>query len=378
MNRIKTLVNLFTAVILFFSLLSLLGWVIHFKLFTSLNENLFPMGPNTSIVFILISTLIIFLINNLKVLKIYLFIILFFALLLSGIRFLEFVFDTSLTPSLFIFSNFDKMSFFTSANFLLAILSAYFLIFKSTTPIYRGIAGALGISVCFITLTFLFGYIIGSPLFYVGVKMPTMALNTTISFLLLGINLMLIYYKKDLADSQIKKLKIPLERKLILSFGLAFSLIVSIILIAYEGTLKLRNTNEQLTESSYFTGILNEISFLMKDALISERGYVITGNENYYLMFDSNYKKLTVIQNVINDLGLKKINYKDRIDSVKIILQKTISFYNLVLQTRKNEGFEKAQTMIATNHGENLIEQIDFILTQMRGKEKALLSFKRK
>ena len=204
-----------------------------------------------------------------------------------------------------------------------------------------------------------------------------MAINTSISFLLLGIIIDLLILRKDIKDKDSLKLDIPLERKIILSFGLALSLIISITLLSYEGILKLRNTNADVTEFSNFTGLLNESLLYMKDALSSERGYVITENKNYLNSFDSSFKKLDRNRILIDEMSNKIVNYKSQIDSINSIIFEMITFYQQVLDIRKVEGFEASQNMIATNYGENLIEKVSAIVNKINNDEKNLLAQKR-
>src|SRR6266496_3264909 len=80
---------------------------------------------------------------------------------------------------------------------------------------------------------------------------------------------------------QMRLAKWAIEKKIRVGFGFALALLLILGLVSYQTTLKLRSTEQEDSPIDAALDRLDEIVSQLKDAEADQRGYLITGDEQY-------------------------------------------------------------------------------------------------
>jgi PAS domain S-box-containing protein len=186
---------------------ALLGWFTGSVRLRALRIGYIPMAPNTALLFILLSLLLATFrnISSSSVTIVRLGASLTVIVVIA--RLAEYVTGSDLKVDTWVFkfpseslglAPVGKMALFTAVSFLLLGL-AFFLATLTKHLWANGVTEILSIIVAFIGVAFCLGYLYGAPLLYGGLSIP-MALNTAISFFLLGASLLVKASIRDITE----------------------------------------------------------------------------------------------------------------------------------------------------------------------------------
>ncbi|MBX2990202.1 MAG: PAS domain S-box protein [Bacteroidetes bacterium] len=331
------------------------GWIWGSRALTSFDAHYIPMAPNTAIFFLLlgISTFLLWFPARINLLIIRL--VGLFVVLLSFMRLCEFVFDFDIGVDRWIFAAPEayfglapagRMAFFTAVNFLFTGSSLIILSISGERHNLNNIAGVNTIVVVCLGAAFCTAYFLDAPLFYSEAIIP-MALNTAISFFLLGMALFATVTVKDFSRQYEteKHLHISLDRKILAAFGLAFSTILIVSIIAYNSITK---TLESARLEAHTHEVLAEVSALLssiKDMENASRGYIITNEKELLVEYRASVLEITHYVDRIRSLTKDNPEQQKRIGTLDSLIQRRVEFANNTIQVFEAEGAAAARSM---------------------------------
>jgi len=187
---------------------AIVGWLMGWRILTSIRADYIPMAPNTALLFIILGISLCTLITERKRgLKLSRFgaTVIF---VLSLIRFTEFTVNINLNVDRWIFQvpgeklgliPVGQMALPTTLNFLFASIALFLASSLKKHLFVDALTRVLGGLTTFIGLAFSLGYIYGAPLLYGATTIP-MALNTAIAFFVLGLGLVINNVSHDIAE----------------------------------------------------------------------------------------------------------------------------------------------------------------------------------
>lgn len=174
----------------------------------------------------------------------------------------------------------------------------------------------------------------------------------------------------QLAKDLMNKRLIP--KKLTAAFAIALTVVIADALVCYQNITKLIY-NEQLVKNSQQVrqGLQSTLSTL-QDAETGQRGYLLTGKDNY---LEPYFSALSQINGNINNLrqltGDRKIQQQ-----ISLLEQKTAEKLGVIKQTialRQTQGLESTQQLVLSGKGKKLMDQIRQIIAQMEKEENEIL-----
>jgi len=160
-------------------------------------------------------------------------------------------------------------------------------------------------------------------------------------------------------------MKWNVSTKISLGYILALIILLIIGIVSYQSIKELNSnaslvnfTHEELKE-------LDQVLFNLLDMETGERGYVITGQEQFLEPYESGAvaleADLKIVKGMIKEnpsLMLKFETLESLVNQEKLILENIISI-------RKNEGFEKANKEIALERGKKVMDEIRVTIEDM-------------
>ncbi|MBI5749612.1 MAG: PAS domain S-box protein [Nitrospinae bacterium] len=184
------------------------GWLTGWRILSGIRADYIPMAPNTALSFIVLGISLFALLTErrwgLKLSRIGVTVV--FAL--SLIRFAEFSVNINLNVDRWIFQvssekfgliPVGQMALPTALNFLFASVALFLASSLKKHWIAGGVERLLSGTTTLIGFAFSLGYIYSAPLLYGGTTIP-MALNTAISFFVLGLGLVINNLSHDIAE----------------------------------------------------------------------------------------------------------------------------------------------------------------------------------
>jgi methyl-accepting chemotaxis protein len=162
-------------------------------------------------------------------------------------------------------------------------------------------------------------------------------------------------------------------RKITLGFAVAFLLLCAIGAVAYRNINVLYSTSLVVTDAH---DVLNHIDMLMsqvKDAETGQRGYVITGDEQYLEPYNN---ALTAMPAAIGELRRLTAAFPEqqkRVDQVEPIIAAKLEELKIVIDLRRKGDADGAVKEVRTGRGKRFMDQARVILGEMERDERELL-----
>ncbi|MHC5737503.1 response regulator [Nostoc sp.] len=156
-------------------------------------------------------------------------------------------------------------------------------------------------------------------------------------------------------------------------FGLASAILVLIGVISYQNTRILIDTSNQVQKTQEKINKLEELLSEIKDAETGQRGYILTGQENYlepYQAVVGNIdQKIVELRNLITD----QPNQQKQFATLEPLIAAKLAILKQTIYLRQNQGFEAALQVIQTNQGKHLMDDIRKIIKEIENEDRGLL-----
>jgi len=168
-----------------------------------------------------------------------------------------------------------------------------------------------------------------------------------------------------------KKLSIGI--KIALSFGIVIILLLFIGLISHQNLSRLKSEADWV---SHTYDVLHNIELVfgdLKDAETGQRGYLITGLEEYLQPYTNSRAKLEVEINNLRNLTIDNPAQQQRIEILEPLISEKFKELDETINLRKTEGFNAARDIVITDVGKKVMDDIRVILSEMTKEENDLL-----
>ena len=143
-------------------------------------------------------------------------------------------------------------------------------------------------------------------------------------------------------------------------FGFAMALVVLCVigLISYRNASQLAVPPYDLGQSREILERLNNLLSLMRDAEIGQRGYIITGEEDYLEPYRI---AVAMIGRKMEDLRKLIVHNSDQQRKLLLLnslITTELAEFKQTIELRKNKGFEAALQVILTDRGREVMDEI--------------------
>src|ERR1035437_6085345 len=173
-------------------------------------------------------------------------------------------------------------------------------------------------------------------------------------------------------------MKFSLEKKIIFFFLLAAIALVSVLVIFYYNTQKIKSTSDLVEHTQE---VLRKSDDVLMDVLNIEtgsRGYSLTGNELYLdpynnaiITTNSNIEKLAL-------LTKDNPNQQSRMDSLKKVVEERLAFTKNSIAARKQNRLNDSEKIMSDGNGKILTDKIRSIIADIHSEEFRLLEQRKK
>lgn len=162
-------------------------------------------------------------------------------------------------------------------------------------------------------------------------------------------------------------------KRIAVGFAISFMLLAAIGYVSYQSIDSLTKTSYAVARShtvlDHLVGILSEI----KDAETGQRGYVITGAEEYLDPYESGTRNVVHLLVELQKLTADNPSQQALVSEIDAIVKTKLAEMKRPLEVRRREGFEPAQKIILLGTGKKAMDDLRRTLGKMEAQERATL-----
>ncbi|WP_242058669.1 CHASE3 domain-containing protein [Microcoleus sp. FACHB-SPT15] len=162
---------------------------------------------------------------------------------------------------------------------------------------------------------------------------------------------------------------LPIENKTRVLLGLASVILVTLNILSYWSFIKQKETTERVAHSRLTLQKLESVLSIVKDAETGQRGYLLTGQESYlkpyHLAIQSIDPQIEQLKTVI----VANPEQQQQLTSLKDLIAQKLAELQLTIELKKNQQYEAAKSVVSSNRGQQLMDQIRNLIQQMQGEE---------
>lgn len=151
--------------------------------------------------------------------------------------------------------------------------------------------------------------------------------------------------------------------------GLASVILVGLNILFYWSYTKQKETTERVAQSRLTLQKLETILSLTKDAETGQRGYLLTGQESYLEPYNLAVKTLEPQLAQLKTLSGTESDQQQQLRNLQPLITQKLAELKTTIDLRQNQGFDAAVSVVMTNHGKELMDQIRNTLQQMQREE---------
>jgi signal transduction histidine kinase len=170
------------------------------------------------------------------------------------------------------------------------------------------------------------------------------------------------------------QMKWSIDKWIYVGFAMALVVLCVIGLVSYRNASQLAVPPYDLGQSREILERLNNVLSLMRDAEIGQRGYIITGEEDYLEPYRI---AIAMIGRKMEDLRKLIVHNSDQQQKLLVLnslITTELAEFKQTIELRKNKGFEAALQVILTDRGREVMDEIRSLVSEMEDEERGFLS----
>ncbi len=157
--------------------------------------------------------------------------------------------------------------------------------------------------------------------------------------------------------------------------GYALALMILLILgvVSYWNTSSLIETANLKVHTYQVLDDLEKVLSTLKDAETGQRGYIITGEEQYLEPYQTGTSGVNQAVQSLRGLTADNPIQQQRLDALDPLIAAKLAELKDTINLRKSKGFDAAVMVVRMNEGKKVMDDIRKIIVEMGNEEKLLL-----
>ena len=167
-------------------------------------------------------------------------------------------------------------------------------------------------------------------------------------------------------------MKLYFEKKELLAFFIAVAVLAILGVFSYMSTQRLIHTAQVLTHAMR---VINNATELMKasvDIQTGQRGYLITGDEEFLKPFYESSKTIGPSLSLLDSLTTNDQNQNAKVDELRGLINRQLIWEKNIIEIRKG-SFEKARELVASGEGKRRMDTIRGVVKNLQDEERSFL-----
>jgi PAS domain S-box-containing protein len=163
------------------------------------------------------------------------------------------------------------------------------------------------------------------------------------------------------------------QKKVRVGFVFMLALLILIGVVSYQVTLKLRETELWEARIEAVLAKLEAISSQLKDAEAGQRGYLITGDEQYLEPYHAATQTIDQELGHLRALTADNPSHRGKVDMLAPLIATKFAEITQANHLRKNQGFEPTVLVVSTHKGQQLTDDILQLIEELKEEQSQLL-----
>lgn len=164
-----------------------------------------------------------------------------------------------------------------------------------------------------------------------------------------------------------------MKKKIAAGFGLTLATVFINAGVTYRNTLKVIDSSYRVSHTNAVLTALEETLSTLKDAETGQRGYIITGKENFLEPYTAAFSGVNNQVQQLKKLMADNPNQQQRIADLDQKIANKFDYFQQVIALRREKGFEAAQQVVLSGQGKREMDELRALITQMKNEERLLL-----
>jgi diguanylate cyclase (GGDEF)-like protein/PAS domain S-box-containing protein len=167
------------------------------------------------------------------------------------------------------------------------------------------------------------------------------------------------------------------EKKIAVGFALMLAILLAVGFISYRNTRKLIRDSNLVAHSHDVLDELDGTLSAIKDAETGQRGYIITGDEEYLKPYKTALPVINHHLEQLRQLTITDSEQPRRLAELEREIADRLQAMTEVIELRRTSGFAAAERAISTGRGKRLMDTLRNTVAEMSERENALLDRRR-
>ena len=168
-------------------------------------------------------------------------------------------------------------------------------------------------------------------------------------------------------------MKWAINNNIAVGFGLTLTILVINAGITYRNIQKAIATSNWVSHTNEVLAALEGTLSTLKDAETGQRGYLITGRENFLQPYNIATKSVNDHVQQVKKLTVDNPIQQRRISILEPKIAEKFNYLNQTIALRRQKGFAAAQQIVLSERGKQEMDEIRVLVAQMKGEERQLL-----
>ena len=237
----------------------------------------------------------------------------------------------------------------------------------SNRSIRHSAAGSLAILTVLLGLFGAAGYIGALSDAYVWGQITSMALHSSLAFILLGIAGLRIAWLRGNG-------RLSIGAPMAAGSVLGMLILVGLSLESFRNTRQFVDRSQWVAHTEEVRTAISDLNAALSMTHNAERGFAITGRADFLASYTLGNRRTVEINQRLRELTINNPRQQARLADLNALLEKKLDFTQKVVDARQVGGAEPAASLISTGDGQALLDAIYALTRQMDNDEQNLLS----
>lgn len=163
-------------------------------------------------------------------------------------------------------------------------------------------------------------------------------------------------------------------RRLAVGFGLAAAVLLVIVFVGFRSTDGLVANNALVAHSHVVATKLTDLLSELKDAETGQRGYIITGNDDYLSPYRAALDTIPATMQDLRQLTSDNPAQQQRLDALQPLIDSKLAELKETIDLRRASGFDAASKVVADNSGKVTMDKARILIGDTITAEDQLLA----
>ncbi|KAB1072476.1 CHASE3 domain-containing protein [Methylobacterium planeticum] len=160
----------------------------------------------------------------------------------------------------------------------------------------------------------------------------------------------------------------------LLGFGVLLAILALVGAVTWERLDASREARAWSQHSYRVLATLKDLAIALRDAETGQRGYIITGRDDYLAPYEAARDRLGILQGELQKITADNPAQQERLHALAPVVQRKLEELAQTVRLRRDVGVEAAERLVNTDAGRGFMKEAEATLGAMLAEEEALLA----